>query len=83
MVKCHRRTGTPRHFGKNQKKHPPTRFRVACETCSHCGRASGDRYSDGHSMGYTCFNKKSRFYMRRIDWHWASCSCYEVKRGKM
>lgn len=83
MVKCHKNTGQPRHFRKNQRKHSPARVNgnvfKCCETCRHRLRGSGDRYNRfGYSQGMACFNKDSKYYMHLVYGH-PSCQKYEIK----
>lgn len=82
MVKCHKTTGTPRHFRKNQRKYATMKNGASdaghCDTCIFSGRASGDRYFGGYSIGWICFNKASKKYMLRIR-SYDSCSKYKMK----
>ena len=78
MVKCHKRTGQPRHFRKNQSKHQGFGFSRGCGTCAHVGRGSGNRYRSGVCMGNVCFNKRSKFYMQLVRVS-QTCPLYEME----
>lgn len=79
MVKCHRKTGAPRHFKKNQQKHQCPWYDElgTCLSCAYVGRASGDRVR-GFSLGKACFNKSSKNYMRKVSLY-DKCSLYTLK----
>lgn len=77
MVKCHRKSGAPRHFRGNQRKYATMKNGLpetgTCKTCLYVGHAGGINPCPWRA----CFNKQSKMYMHRV-YGDDKCSCYKM-----